>query len=333
MGKDRKKSNQKLPKHVYINRGRYVYIARIDGKQQKAIKIGNVADTTLADVWAAYRDLTEISTDTLEYLVKQYTDSKEFKSKKSHAETLRTLTGLLSAPVGESCFGKVKVHDITPGTIRKYLDYKNNVTGNRSITYLSSAWSWCYERDIVTTRNPCKGVKKVKEHARTRYITDDEYKIVYDMAGHYVQVAMELAYTLRMRRGETLDLRVKDLEDEGVNTRRLKGSLNTLTLWNDRLKAAVDTGLDGCLRVPMMPVVNSKGSEIHKDAFRSAWQSLMRKVMRKGLLKERFTFHDLKAKGISDFEGEGGKQLAGGHKSAAMTAVYDRKRKKVDATD
>lgn len=43
-----------------------------------------------------------------------------------------------------------------------------------------------------------------------------------------------------------------------------------------------------------------------------------------------FTFHDLKAKGISDFAGD--KQRAGGHRTAAMVAVYDRKKIEIDPT-
>lgn len=39
-----------------------------------------------------------------------------------------------------------------------------------------------------------------------------------------------------------------------------------------------------------------------------------------------FTFHDLKAKGVSDLEGSlNEKQAISGHKSASQTARYDRK--------
>ncbi len=39
-----------------------------------------------------------------------------------------------------------------------------------------------------------------------------------------------------------------------------------------------------------------------------------------------FTFHDLKAKGISDLEGSSyEKQTISGHKNVAQTARYDRK--------
>jgi hypothetical protein len=45
----------------------------------------------------------------------------------------------------------------------------------------------------------------------------------------------------------------------------------------------------------------------------------------------RFTFHDIKAKGVSDFDGD--KKTASGHKSERMIEIYDRKRKVVKATD
>jgi len=54
----------------------------------------------------------------------------------------------------------------------------------------------------------------------------------------------------------------------------------------------------------------------------------MKKAMGQGI--ERFTFQDLKAKGVSDFEGD--KKKASGHKSESMVAVYDRKLTEVDST-
>ena len=42
-----------------------------------------------------------------------------------------------------------------------------------------------------------------------------------------------------------------------------------------------------------------------------------------GELNIDFTFHDIKAKAISDYEGN--KQEFSGHKTAAQVAIYDRK--------
>ena len=42
---------------------------------------------------------------------------------------------------------------------------------------------------------------------------------------------------------------------------------------------------------------------------------------------EPFNFHDLKAKGVSDFQVN--KQEASGHRTARKVAIYDRKKHKV----
>ena len=54
----------------------------------------------------------------------------------------------------------------------------------------------------------------------------------------------------------------------------------------------------------------------------------MKKAVECGI--ERFTFQDLKAKGVSDFDGD--KKKASGHKSEAMVAVYDRKITEIEPT-
>ena len=133
-----------------------------------------------------------------------------------------------------------------------------------------------------------------------------------------------------MRLSETLGTRVQDIQEKGLYTRRLKGSNDAITLWSDRLQGVVDRGLRGQLRVPDMPIINNgKGSNIRVESFKTAWQRLMKKAELKGV--ERFTFQDLKAKGVSDFEGD--KKKASGHKSEAMVAVYDRKLLEIESTN
>ena len=56
---------------------------------------------------------------------------------------------------------------------------------------------------------------------------------------------------------------------------------------------------------------------------------MMKMALEKGL-KERFTFHDLKAKGVTDFDGD--KQKAAGYRSVQMPDVYNRKPEKTPST-
>ena len=329
MGRNRKAKFQQLPKFVYNNNGTFVYRPRIDGVLQKPKRLGNNR-TPMSEIWANYEALTGKSRDTLQFVVDQYFEGDDFKNLKSHKEVRRSLESVLAQPVGDRIFGQLLITEMTPGVIRKYLDYRNNVAGNREISYLSKAWSYCYERDIVTKTNPCKGVRRKTETPRKRYVTDDEYQLVFDLASKYVQTAMELAYLCRMRLSETLDTRVRDIQENGLLTRRLKGSNDAITLWSDRLRTVVDRGLKGQLRVPDMPIVNNgKGSPIREETFKTAWQRLIRKAELKGI--KRFTFQDLKAKGVSDFVGD--KKKASGHKSERMVDIYDRKIIEIESTN
>jgi integrase len=111
-----------------------------------------------------------------------------------------------------------------------------------------------------------------------------------------------------------------------LNTRRIKGSDSALTLWSDRLKAAINLGLRDKIRVPDMLMVTFRNTTIRGDTFSKRFNKLIKDA---GV--EPFTFHDLKAAGVSDFDGD--KKVASGHKSERMVAVYDRKRKSVKPTD
>ena len=65
------------------------------------------------------------------------------------------------------------------------------------------------------------------------------------------------------------------------------------------------------------------------EAFKSAWQRSIAKAVKKSRI-ERFTFHDLKRKGVSDFSGD--KLLASGHHSASMLRIYDVSIGRIPAT-
>lgn len=98
--------------------------------------------------------------------------------------------------------------------------------------------------------NPCLGVKRLPEPKRTHLVSATEYLAVYKAAPKYMQVAMELAHLCRMRVSEVFDTRYKDMSNDGLDTRRLKGSKDAITEWTPRLKDICEYGLEGCLRVP-----------------------------------------------------------------------------------
>lgn len=321
-----------LPKYVYIWRGWYTYREHIGkGKLGKYIKLCPES-APISEVWQRYESITCTGAPrkTLDWLMLQYLDSPQFKSKSAHTQhgyqkNFRQLSKTQTR--SGDLFGQIDAERITPGVLRKYLDARTApVAANRELAFLSVCYSWAVERDVLKS-NPCKAVRRNTEKPRTRYVTEQEYQHVYDLAAKWphVQAAMELAYLCRMRLCEVLDLKQSDITESGIHVRRRKGSRDNITTWSPRLEAAMKLSKS----LPMPPAIpinphlirGESGNKITESGFQTLWQRLMTEAAEAGF--ERFRFHDLKAAGVSDTEGD--KQKASGHKTAAMVAVYDRK--------
>ncbi|MDD5271397.1 MAG: tyrosine-type recombinase/integrase [Methylovulum sp.] len=333
MVKPRKNAeHNKLPKYVYIRRGFYIYRPHLgNGKLGKDIKLCPVT-APLSELHKHYESLTctNAPRKTLDWLFGQYLTSKQHaaKSVKTRAEYEKNAKTLRNTTTKSgTLFGQIDVERITPGTIRKYIDARDKpVSANREVAFMSVCFSWAVERDLLKS-NPCKEVRRNSEKPRTRYVTDEEYQRLYAMAAKYphVQCAMEFAYLCRMRLCEVLDLKKSDIGTSGLHIRRRKGSRDNITTWTPRLEAVIKH----CTSLPTTHadienphlIRGQTGDKLTESGFQTLWQRLMVNAAENGL--ERFTFHDLKAKGVSDTEGN--KQEASGHRTAAMVDTYNRK--------
>ncbi|MCA1852355.1 MAG: hypothetical protein LC647_08165, partial [Beggiatoa sp.] len=295
----------------------------------------------LRQLWEAYEALRgDTGRGTLRWLCEQYLASPAFAAKRPATQSDYQFCHrqiLATKLANGDVFGDVALHHIKPGTLVKYLHRRGPdapVRANREIAYLSIVFSWAYARDMVKL-NPVKGVERLPESARTRYVEDGEYEAVYRQArtkvkATYLAPAMELAYLMRLRQIEVRALQKSDCILEGVRARRRKGSREQIVEWSTRLQAAV-AAADTCSDVGSIYVLHDRrGQPITKSAFDSAWNTLMNECLSSGDLTERFHFHDLKAKGVSDFDGD--KQQAAGHKTPQMAAVYDRKIHRIKPT-
>lgn len=286
MGRRRAKGKDGLPKGVYQDA--YGYF--IKAPYRRIARTG----ATRAEIWTAFEQIkAPDDRGTLSWLVREYLKSERFlglaaKTRKEAEAALNRLTGTKTRA---GVFGDAQLASVTPGVLRRYLDArKKPIAANRELSYLSAAFSWAFERDMVET-NPCKGVRRNKETARTRYVTDEEYREVYDRAPVIVQIFMELAYLCAARKIEILDLRRSDLLTEGVQMRRRKGSKDNIIRWSPRLEAAVNAALGLPCRVSSMYLLHDQqGQPIKSSSLDTAWQRLA----------APFTMHDLKRKGVSD---------------------------------
>ena len=332
VGRKRSAKYAWLPRHVHADKCRFVY--RPD-RSQPPVRLCPIT-ATRAEVFAALADYLAIGRrqDTFQWLSEQFLKSGQFREKspgtqsqyrKNH-NTVCNFQGKNDKYLGNARYDK-----FTPGLIRKYLDKRAAqgapVAGNRERAYMSAVFSWAYDRDLVTT-NPCRGVKRNTEKARTRYVTDAEYQFAYRLAKAYMKPLMELAYLLYARKSEVLALTAANLREEGMFVERLKGSKSNVVQWSPRLRAAVTAARLLPPQIPQKTIVhNTRGNRINESTVDSAWQRLMSACAAAGPDFQRFTLHDLKAKGITDQIKE---QNSAGHKSEQVRQSYIRKPGKVE---
>jgi len=337
MGRKRAKANQNLPPYVYKKRGNWIYRPYLGRKGGKTLRGETVylcpVNAPMSDLWKAYERVTKSGRGTVKWLLGLYMDSPKVaklaaKTQAGYADDARLMCSRKS---NGKAFGDVPLGQITRKTIRTYLDtYPAPVAANRHISLLKAAWNWALERHDDLPDNPCVGVRLNDEESRTRYVEPHEVEAVKHLATGYVPLFIEIAYLCRARFNEIAALKVGDIKDEGLLLRRSKGSIDEITAWSPRLRAVIDACLAYNNEAPSpisggYLIHNKRGEPIKYRAFRSAWVRLMDKWSAKG--GEYFTFHDLKAAGVSDHATN-----ASGHRSDAMKKVYVRKAQLTEAT-
>lgn len=334
MGRPRN-SDDKLPRYVYLAKGRYVYRPYKDGKLLPERRLCS-GTAPRSEVWAAYEAAVspDASPHSFRWLARKYLKSETFRAlaRATRKDYAQSHAWVCAAKLKSgSLFGDMPYHTFTPGVMRKYLDARAAKTrGNRELAFMSAVFAWAYERDLVAI-NPCHGVRRNKERARDRYVTPAEYQRVYDQANPQVQIAMEIAYLCMARKRDILALRREQLLEIGIQIRQGKTGVTQIKRWSPRLRAAIDRALALPATIASVYVLHNRyGQPLNSSSFDDMFGRATRKAMQAGL-SERFTFHDLKAAGISDYEGDKGR--ASGHKSPAMVARYNRKPDVVDPTE
>ena len=317
-----------MPPRVYLHQRGFVY----KPTSRETFKLC-AADATESEVWEAYRKIVafEDKRHTLAGLIDEFFQSHDFAelSAATQKDYVKNSKNILKV------FSDALPDQVKPAHIRKYLDLRgkqSKTQANREKAFLSRVYRWAFERAKVNI-NPAKGVKQFKETARNRYITDDEYEVVYKHANDAVRVAMEISYLCAARKGDVLALQLHDIRQEGLFIKQAKTNVKQIKLWTPRLIKAINLaksmGREGKVRSTYI-VVQKNGRSYSPDGFNHAWRNARLKAEAEVGHKLTFTFHDIKAKSISDFEGSvSDKQMFSGHKTQRQVATYDRSVKRV----
>lgn len=317
--------NRHLPKYITIRHGAYWY----QPPDVKAVRVSAVGEERemylfLANSTPAVGPVTTLG-DSMDRFLKEVVPTMRERTQKDYQRHIARLRNV---------FGHMKPQDLRPKDVGKFLDVpKGKIHRNKLVGILSSIYSKMIGRWYVdgVTSNPCKGVERNPSRPRDRYITHEEFILVYKAMPPRVQIAMDLAYLTGQRQGDLLALKWEHVSTDGVFFRQGKTGKKLLVMMSPMLAEVLARAKHMIPEVPREFVIRTrKGKAYRSEGFRAIWQRRMRKLHLSGRLPVRFTFHDIRAKTVSDSDSVYEAMERAGHEDMKMTrSVYDRGIRKV----
>jgi integrase len=238
-----------------------------------------------------------------------------------------------------AAFGHLEASAVKPRHVYEFINVpKGRIHRNRMVTILSTVFikamgRWCLDEDLT---NPCTVVERWPTKPRQRYVTDEEFNGFRTTTCPQVQIAMDLALLIGQRQGDIVGLKWSQVKTENIPRDKWHITIDQgktgkkLAIF---ISKAVEDVLDRAwLLEPHWPheyVIRTQfGGRYTEDGFRAMWQRYCRAWEDAG--NERFHYHDLRAKCISDNKDFDAAYLLSGHIDPKMTrGTYDRSRREV----
>lgn len=263
--------------------------------------------------------------------------SKGARTQKDYARHIKVLRRV---------FGHRDPNDVQQRDIGRFLDVeKGKIQRNRQVAVFSAVYSKIVGRWYLARVNPCIGVERNESKRRDRYITNEEFDLIRARMPAVVQIAMDLALITGQRQGDLLALRWEHVAPNGISFRQSKTGKRLRVALSDELNKVLDRARKMKPDLPREYVLRtSKGRRYTSEGFRALWQRRMRKILKgyyrkpRGkeriwhdpVIKERLTFHDIRAKCVSDSATLDEAYERAGHSNMSMTrSVYDRAEREV----
>lgn len=332
MGRPRKNHKDRhLPPRVYRNKYSYIW------KPQDAatcITLAPIVGTSMSALWAKYEaeKAKKHNEMTVAKIWNLFLESPAFtelapRTQKDYRQHQRSLLAV---------FGKMRADSVKIEQVRIFMDKRgleSKTQANHELASLSRVYGWGFERGYVMG-NPCKGVRKFVQKAREIYITDEQYAAIYVEAIPALKVAMEVSYLCAARQGDVLDMTWGDVMEVGLFIEQNKTGTKQIKVWSPRLRAALQLARNASVRSEKYVITNSFGEKVIGKTINKWWDKARKAAEEKAGVPFGCTFHDIKAKGISDYEGSSrDKQIFSGHKTESQVLVYDRKLKVTPTLD
>jgi integrase len=190
---------------------------------------------------------------------------------------------------------------------------------NRTLTVLKMLLDEAVRDDLIAV-NPAIGVPRYKMAARTRRITDAEYRRIHAHADPLLRAAMDLCYATGQRIGDVLAIRVADITDDGIAFQQQKTGARLVVAWTDDLRAAVAAAK------ALHPLTLHRAYLLgHTTAptYAMAYKRWRKARMAAGVADANI--HDLRAMAGTDVDAQGhDAQRLLGHRDRRTTVIYLR---------
>jgi len=315
-------SNKHLPKYVRANHGAY-WFRQADGKEVRICAEHDYVELYkfLARV-ADPEDSGDVRTlaDAFDKYIREEMPKHSPATQKNYGLCLERL---------RRAFGHMRPDEVRPRDIGRYLATGSAVMRNKEISVLSAVYTKCVSRWYCAEANPCRNVERNETKPRDRYVTDEEFDAFRALLPERIRVAMDLALLTGQRQGDILRLQWSAVTDEGIRFRQGKTGKKLLVGMSPALERVLAAARALPPDLPRTYVVRQRRGKAYTSyGFQSIWQKVMKKWGEAG--NARFTFHDLRAKCVSDSTTIAAAYDRAGHTSMATTrGVYERGERKV----
>lgn len=332
-GRPRRRENAWMPEGVEVDQWGFVFRNKATREYHRLAG----PDASKAEVWTAYEAVGQAAGGLLDDVIDAYLRSPQFAERKPATQRDYRQYSVRIRRV----FGQVVPDQITSPMVQLFMDARGEahpVAANHEKAFLSVVMNWGKARGHVQISNPCDPVKNFNRKPGGRYVEHDELFAFYDFLlarGHRGHAAaMMISYCCGSRQQDVLRLLRRKpaqpaesdcyLVNDGLVIWQAKTGKVQLKEWNNDLRAAVELATSVQPKVAGQYVISSRnGQPYTRGGFNSSWQRAQVAALAAGVLLQRFRFHDLKVKALSDFRG-GDRVEFSGHKSRSQAERYNR---------
>lgn len=254
------------------------------------------------------------------------------KTQDSYTRALDTL---------DKVFGAMALDDITAEVTTEYIrrrsaktvDEKGRTHGGRIIAaremaVLSLVFNLARDWGYTNAANPRYG-KRLAKAQRDVYLTDEQYRAIYEHADELLRDAMDLAYLTGQRPSDVLRIRRNDIRDGRLEikpTKTAKSSGAKVSIEVDEELGAVIARIQSrpSTIVSMMLFQQPNGAAVTLQMIQRRWQDARKAA---GIPMADAQFRDLRAKAATDVDDLAHAQKLLAHSARSTTEGYVRGRK------